>query len=614
MFLRLLASIGAAAVVASMSIATPMQSAAASVPAVVQCYGAPTFANLCGRTPPSPLQQHVPDGVTVVNHAVGSHRSFAIATKMGVYRLTTGQALTIPATGAVEIGTPDDLPVEADRFDVLTMLSTIGGVEGTLRHGHGYRWLFTRTQEGAAKPVPAGTPIVSLEAPRPGAASIINSGMNNITEVNQVLQDIQAMVGAHRAVSDAPYWVTTLSPAWGNSGSVYGIARLRVNAAIRATYGEHVAPFGEYLLNGALADAGIIPTLTDRRRIANGVTPESFQLSTTDWTHHNTAGRQISAQFLASFVSGAMTTERAYARFDASTSVEASARHDTISVAGWAFDGNDVYQKVDVAISVDGEHRATMRAAGPSPDLPQHGVPGSHGFSWTVAATEGDHRVCVIATNFAAGDDSEANCIVVTVDPYAAPGRIAGDDRYETSARIAEHAFTTATQAMAATGRNFADALAAGPVAALRDAPVLLVSGKHEAASATLSALRSLGVQHITVVGGVPSVSEATMASLSEARTSERVAGANRYETAVRLSLAFTEPVGDVYVASGAMFPDALAASAVAGADGIPLLLTPRSCMHAGVVDAIERLQQPSVMLIGGTPTLSAAVAGYQTC
>lgn len=712
--LRLLASIAASAILATFLVVTPAPSASAStVPAVVQCYGASTYENLCGRTPPSPLQQHVPAGTTVVNYAVGSHRSFAIATKMGVYQLVTGRSIIIPARGAIEIGTPGNLPVPVARFDRLTMHSTIGGIAGTLLRGDGAQWRFTRAAAGAVASIPAGTPIISLEKPQPGAASIINPGLNNMTEVDQVLRDLAAMVAAHRAVSDAPYWVATLTPAWGGFSTQYGAARVRINAAIRATYGDHVIPHGEYLLNGALADAGIVPTATDRQRIAAGITPESFQLSATDWTHHNTAGRQISARLMSGFISGAITTEQAYTRFEASASLSATVRNDKISVSGWAFDGSDVHQTTDVVISVDGVHRATVRASGPSPSLIQFGVPGGHGFAWSTVVGDGPHRVCATAIGFAFGGDSSPRCADVAVERLPSPDRIAGSDRYdtaamlselhypdgalevyvasgqvfadapsaaaaaahveapllltnrtgvpaatlaelrrlepasivlvggtptvsasvedeleliasvtriagadryETSAMIAEHAFTTAAQAMAATGRNFADALAAGPVAALLDAPVLLVNGQHEPGASTRDALRSLGVQHIVVVGDTPSVDAATMASLSETRTSERIAGATRYETAARLSQEFAAPASSVYVASGAMFPDALAASAVAGASGFPLLLTPSSCMHGAALDEIERLERPAVTLIGGTPTLSDRVSAYTTC
>src|SRR5690606_15332535 len=53
-----------------------------------------------------------------------------------------------------------------------------------------------------------------------------------------------------------------------------------------------------------------------------------------------------------------------------------------------------------------------------------------------------------------------------------------------------------------------------------------------------------------------------------------RVFGDDRYDTAVRLSASLTAPVPVVFVATGLDFPDALAAAAVAGAQGGPLLLT----------------------------------------
>lgn len=409
-----------------------------------------------------------------------------------------------------------------------------------------------------------------------------------------------------------------------------------------------------------------------------------------------------------------MTTDRAYDRFNADASLSVTSRNDSIAVSGWAFDGSDVHQQVSVAISVDGTHRATVIANRSSPSPTADEVPGAHGFSWTTAASDGAHRVCVTALGISAGEDSQPRCAGVTVERYPARGRIAGSDRYataaepssrhypdgasevyiasgqvfadapsaaaaaahveaplllthrsalpaatlaelrrldpssivlvggtptvsqeveesleriaptvtriagadryETSALIAEHAFTGATTAMAATGRNFADALAAGPVAALHDAPVVLVDGRGKPATSTLSVLHSLGVEHITVVGGTPSVSDATMAALSQQRTSDRFAGSTRYETAAQLSHAFSGPTRSIYVASGSTFPDALAASAVAGADGIPLLLTPGTCMHAAVFDEIERLEHPRVTLIGGKPTLSVAVASFRRC
>ena len=193
--------------------------------------------------------------------------------------------------------------------------------------------------------------------------------------------------------------------------------------------------------------------------------------------------------------------------------------------------------------------------------------------------------------------------------------RIAGDDRYQTSALVARHAFPTgAASAFLATGLGFPDALAAGPVAARRAAPILLVPGSGSASQHTIDALDDLGTTRLTVVGGTPSVSSAVVASVADGRAATRVAGADRYETAVLLNAAFGARPPAMLIAAGSTFPDALAASAVAGARGEPLYLTPSTCLSSLVPGEHARLGAPPVVLLGGTPTLSLDVTRYELC
>jgi len=53
---------------------------------------------------------------------------------------------------------------------------------------------------------------------------------------------------------------------------------------------------------------------------------------------------------------------------------------------------------------------------------------------------------------------------------------VAGGDRYATSAAVSADTFASAATVYIATGKQFADALAAGPLAAGTTSPVLLVS------------------------------------------------------------------------------------------------------------------------------------------
>lgn len=90
-----------------------------------------------------------------------------------------------------------------------------------------------------------------------------------------------------------------------------------------------------------------------------------------------------------------------------------------------------------------------------------------------------------------------------------------------------------------------------------------------------------------------------------------RVEGANRFETSVRLSQS-VYPGGSVttaVVASGEDFPDALAASSLAGAYDSPLLLTQADALPVSVLAELDRLGVRHVIVIGGVAAVSGRVS-----
>jgi len=89
--------------------------------------------------------------------------------------------------------------------------------------------------------------------------------------------------------------------------------------------------------------------------------------------------------------------------------------------------------------------------------------------------------------------------------------------------------------------------------------------------------------------------------------TVTRLSGDSRYDTAIAVSKQ-THPTGatTVYLATGAQYADALAASAVAARQGAALLLAPPSTMPANLVAELKRLAPASVVLVGGTGALDA--------
>jgi putative cell wall-binding protein len=92
-----------------------------------------------------------------------------------------------------------------------------------------------------------------------------------------------------------------------------------------------------------------------------------------------------------------------------------------------------------------------------------------------------------------------------------------------------------------------------------------------------------------------------------------RIAGADRYETAARISAdgASTSPpqAQTVLVASGASYADALGGAAAGAASAAPLLLTDPQSLPDATATEITRLHPTDVFVLGGTGAVSDAVA-----
>ncbi len=157
-----------------------------------------------------------------------------------------------------------------------------------------------------------------------------------------------------------------------------------------------------------------------------------------------------------------------------------------------------------------------------------------------------------------------------------AVSRVSGSDRYETSVQVSQKAFpgpTAVPVVFVATGTGFADALAAAAPAAKLGGPLLLTA-PGGLPDSVKNEIQRLKPSTIYIVGGTAAVSAAVEQQLTPlAATVTRVAGYDRFDTARKVINVGFPTFHDVYVATGLNFPDALSASAAAGAKGIPVLL-----------------------------------------
>ncbi|MFV0462316.1 MAG: cell wall-binding repeat-containing protein [Nostocoides sp.] len=209
--------------------------------------------------------------------------------------------------------------------------------------------------------------------------------------------------------------------------------------------------------------------------------------------------------------------------------------------------------------------------------------------------------------------------------------RIAGANRYATAVAVSEATFPTGTWAggepvtdiWVASGTDFPDALATGPIAA-GSGPVLLVPATGTVPAAVLNEIDRIATANtsvnstvVHVIGGTGAVSAAVFNQLAAVAPGiSREAGANRYETAALLAVANNDSwiadsgsgVEAVYVANGLGFADALGGGGAAAGNTGALVLTSPTTLPSATQQALTMIDPATVYILGGTGAVSTAV------
>lgn len=219
----------------------------------------------------------------------------------------------------------------------------------------------------------------------------------------------------------------------------------------------------------------------------------------------------------------------------------------------------------------------------------------------------GAQRVIVLGGDDAVDASLEHQLASLATSPQVE--RVAGATRYGTAAEIAGEA-GAAEEAVVVLGGDFPDAVSAGALAVSEPAPPVLLARHDTIPQATLDALAELGVSRVSLVGGPAAVSEAAAGQLRDAGLAvERLAGANRYATSVRVAEEADQrgAGGTAVLATGAAHADALAAGVLAAReDGLLMLASPRQPQPANDAFLRERASSwDASYVLGGPGALS---------
>ena len=252
---------------------------------------------------------------------------------------------------------------------------------------------------------------------------------------------------------------------------------------------------------------------------------------------------------------------------------------------------------------------------------PVVGNPVSHAFD----------RVGLFTVNVTASDGrggQATDSFTVNAFDTGVIGRSWGDDRILTAvaasqahwpaghAQASAHTGPAATDALIALADKYPDALAAGPLSAKLDAPLLL-SGPSTLPTVVEDELERLGVDTVWLLGGPNSLSPAIEQRLKDLGYEViRRSGASRFETAAAVAKEVgRNSTGEVVLTLGEhadpdrAFPDALSAGSLsASPQRTPLLLTRADDLPEVTQQALADLNTEKVWIVGGPSSVTTNV------
>ena len=153
--------------------------------------------------------------------------------------------------------------------------------------------------------------------------------------------------------------------------------------------------------------------------------------------------------------------------------------------------------------------------------------------------------------------------------------RLAGANRYETALLAADEVIKNNEPAyfenvIVANGDNFPDALSGTYLATMYSCPLVLINSAKADMVCKYLNKNLVDDAHISIIGGQNAVKDSWLKGIEKkSRVFERLEGSNRYKTNLEILKKGYLDGGEILVATGKNFADALSASAT----GLPLLL-----------------------------------------
>lgn len=198
--------------------------------------------------------------------------------------------------------------------------------------------------------------------------------------------------------------------------------------------------------------------------------------------------------------------------------------------------------------------------------------------------------------------------------------RLIGDSRFETAVEVSKAQYADAGEADSANAvilvgeEAIVDGLAAAPLAAKKDAPILLTK-KDTVPAETMAEIKRLVEKNATIylVGGEHNISKDVEAQLIKEMNANivRLAGEDRFETSLEIAKELETETSEAFVVGGDGLADAMSIAAIAANetdDVTPIIVTPEAGLSRDAKDFLKDSAITNVKVVGGEARVSTQV------
>nr|WP_307760088.1 cell wall-binding repeat-containing protein [uncultured Peptostreptococcus sp.] len=182
--------------------------------------------------------------------------------------------------------------------------------------------------------------------------------------------------------------------------------------------------------------------------------------------------------------------------------------------------------------------------------------------------------------------------------------RVAGENRFETSQKLAEKTINNGYKdsMIIVDGKNFPDALSANSLLKKYKGAVILVDDSASGIK-NVEFAKNKKLKKNLIIGGEASVSKNIENNID---STVRIAGKNRYETSKKIAEEVMDKNGNIFVATGNDFADALSISPVLTRNNSALLLVNRG--YDNLATFKNKYEPNNITSIGGINSISDSV------